>query len=125
MGFEHDRPKGANFKDSTSAPRPVRWDDEEDVRAWISALREGVEDLRGAARDRARRKRQRVLSRYEARRQIGAAWRALTVLLQAGEAGLDGPAPREPEPLPEGRTGEDEPPFSSQRPTSTPPDPAS
>jgi hypothetical protein len=120
MGFDHDRPKGANFKDTTSAPRPVRWEDEEDVRAWVSALREGVEDLRGAARDRARRKRQRVLSRYEARRQILAASQALEVLLQAAEAGFGGSAPRDPDPQPEGGTGEDEPPFSSRRPTPSP-----
>jgi hypothetical protein len=44
MGFDHDRPKGAKFKDSTSVPRPVRWEDEEDGRAWLSALREGVEE---------------------------------------------------------------------------------
>jgi hypothetical protein len=123
MGFDHDRPKGAKFKDSTSAPRPVRWDDEEDVRAWVSALREGLEDLRGAARDRVRRKRQRVLSRYEARRQVLAASGALAVLLQAAEAGFGGPAPRDPDPQPEQEAREDDPPFSSRRPTT--PEPAS
>jgi hypothetical protein len=120
MGFDHKRPKGANFKDTTSAPRPVRWEDEDDVQAWFSALREGVADLRGAARDRVRRKRQRVLSRHEARRQVLAASRSLAALLEAGQAGFGGSAPRDPDPLPEGGTGEDEPPFSSKRPIPSP-----
>jgi hypothetical protein len=122
MGFEHEGPEGANFRD-TCAPQPVRWEDREEVRRWLRALREVVKDLRAAGRDRVRRKRKRVLSRHEAGRQLGDAWSRTERLLLAGEAGL-GRAPHDPEPLPEGGPG-DEPPFSSSRPTSTPPDTAS
>ena len=121
MEFEHEGPGGANFGD-TSAPKAVNWEDREEARRWLLRLLEVMKDLRGAARDRVRRKRRRVLSRYEARRQIAEAWRRIMMLMRAGEAGLGEPGPREPEPQPEG--GGDEPPFSSRRPTSTPPDQA-
>jgi hypothetical protein len=114
-----DGRSGANFRD-TSAPQAVQWEDREEVRRWLRALLEVVKDLRAAARDRARRKRRRVLSRAEARRQIGDAWRRIARLVRAGEAGLDGIGPCDPEPPPEGGTGEDAPPFSSRRPTPPP-----
>lgn len=118
MGFDHNCPEGANFGDSSFVPRPVRWEDAAEVRRWFSALEEGVKDLRGAARDRVRRKRHRVLSRHEARRQVLAAERALAALLQAGLAGW--PAPREPDPEPGEGSPEGDPPFSSRRPTTPP-----
>ena len=119
MKFEHEGPDGANFRD-TSASKAVRWEDRDEARRWLLALLVVMKDLRGAARDRVRRKRRRVLSRYEARRQIADAWRRLMAMIRAAEAGLDGPGPREPEPLPEEGTGGDAPPFSSRRPTNPP-----
>jgi hypothetical protein len=119
MGFEHEGPGGANFRD-TSARKALNWEDQDEARRWLLALLAAVKDLRGAARDRVRRKRRRVLSRYEARRQIAEAWRRVEELVRAGEAGLGGPGPVEPEPQPEGGAGEDAPPFSSRRPTNPP-----
>jgi hypothetical protein len=116
MGFEHEGPAGANFRDSSCAPQAVQWEDGEEVRRWLEALGEAVKDLRAAGRDRARPKRRRVLSRHEAGRQLGDAWSRAARLLRAGEAGLGRIVPCEPEPAPEGGP-EDEPPFSSHRPT--------
>ena len=117
MGFDHEGPDGANFRDRC-ALQVVRWEDKEEVRHWLDALREVMKDLRGAGRDRMRRKRHRVLSRHEAGRQLGEAWERGDRLLQAGEAGLGRLslcriAPPE---------GGDEPPCSSSRPIGTPPD---
>jgi hypothetical protein len=123
MGLDHEGPGGANFGD-TSASQAVRWEDRDEVRRWLLAVLEAVKDLRAAARDRVRRKRRRVLSRYEARRQIRDSWDRIERLVRAAEAGLEGMGPREPEPQPEGGTGEDAPPFSNRRPT-TPPETAS
>ena len=124
MGFEHKGPEGANIGD-TRGVRGVRWEDREEVRGWLRLLLEAAKELRAAGRDRVRRKRGRVLSRHEAGRQLGDSWRRVKRLVQAGEAGLDGLMPREPEPLPEKGSDGDEPPFSSSRPTTTPPDAAS
>jgi hypothetical protein len=119
MGFDHEGPDGANFRDSSCVPQPVRWEDGEEVRRWLRALREVVKDLRAAGRDRVCRKRKRVLSRHEAGRQLDDAWGRTERLLQAGEAGLGRLVPHEAEPPPEGGAG-DEPPFSSNRPTPSP-----
>jgi hypothetical protein len=123
MGFDHEGPGGANFGD-TRASKAVQWEDRDEARRWLLALLEAVKDLRAAARDRVRRKRRRVLSRCEARRQIAEAWHRIERLVQAAEAGLGGPGPSEPEPQPEAGPGEDAPPFSGRRPT-TPPETAS
>ena len=124
MKDDHKGPKGGKFMDPSCVPPAVPWGDEASVRRWFSALREGVKDLRGAARDRVRRKKERVLSRYEARRQIVDASQQLLWLLEAGEAGFDGPAPHEPEGALEGGGGDEPPPLSGKRPRSTPPDEA-
>jgi hypothetical protein len=121
MGFDHEGPDGSNFRD-TSASQAIRWEDRDEARRWLLALLEAVKDLRAAARDRVRRKRRRVLSRHEARRQIAEAWGRIERLVQAAEAGLEGIGPRDPDPQPEGGEGGggDAPPFSSRRPTNPP-----
>jgi hypothetical protein len=71
----------------------VRWTDPEDVRLWLAALRSAAHDGLAAGEDAVRPKRDRVLSRDEARRKLEAADKTITVLLDAGERGL----PRPPE----------------------------
>ena len=66
----------------------VRWEDLDDVRLWIAALRAAVDDALGAGEDAARPKRDRVLSRAEARRKIEAAELTIEALLNAGERSL-------------------------------------
>ena len=88
-----ERPEGANF-------RAVCWENPEDVQRWLTAVEEHVADLSAAARDRTRKKRGRVLSRQEARRQATAAVESLARLFAAAKAGLppSEPAPEPPEP---------------------------
>ena len=124
MKSKHNRPDGVNFWVGGSAPRRVRWEDEADVRRWFEALWEAVKDLRGAARDRVRRKERRVLSRFEARRQIATANRELFWLLQAAGVGLETLAPRGLAPLDDEEEQEDAPPHSGKRPRTTPSDAA-
>jgi hypothetical protein len=87
--------QGAPFADPPShaaAREMVRWTDPEDVRLWIAALRSAVHDGLAAGEDAVRPKRDRVLSRDEARRKLEAADKTITALLEAGERGLP-PAP--------------------------------
>jgi hypothetical protein len=124
MGFDHDCPGGANFDDQTCGRPAVQWEDAAEVRRWFDALKDAVKDLRGAARDRSRRKRKRVLSRFEAGRQVRASSKRALSLLRAGEAGWrERFSPCDPGSGPERGSGEDAPPVSSSRPT--PPDSAS
>ena len=117
MGFDHNSPKRAKFSDPTCGQAAVRWDDAEEVQRWFEAMEEAVRDLRGAARDRVRRKRGRVLSRHEAKRQVGESSKRSLSLLKAGEAGWRGRlGPRDPDPAPGEGSREDDPPFSSSRP---------
>ena len=69
----------------------VRWTDPEDVRLWIAALRSAAHDGLAAGEDAVRPKRERVLSRDEARRKLEAADKTVTSLLEAGERGLPRP----------------------------------
>lgn len=69
----------------------VRWTDPEDVRLWIAALRSAAHDGLAAGEDAVRPKRDRVLSRDEARRKLEAADKTITILLEAGERGLPHP----------------------------------
>jgi hypothetical protein len=98
-----ERPEGAKF-------RAISWENAEQVRSWLSSVEEQVGELGAAARDRLRKRRERVLSRHEASRQAQAAMQALDRLLAAAKAGLD--------PLPEPPDGpeEEEPPQSERRP---------
>ena len=98
-----ERPEGANF-------RAICWENPEDVRCWLTAVKEHVDDLGAAARDRTRKKRGRVLSRQEARRQATAAMESLDGLFAAANAGLQ---PSEPVPEPPERK---EAPQSERRP---------
>lgn len=86
------RPPGVITTDpsssSTTARDAVRWDDPEDVRLWLASLRSAVEDAVAAGEDAARPKRDRVLSRAEARRKLTAAEQAIASLLDAGERSL-------------------------------------
>ena len=61
MGFEHEGPGGANFGDHSCGQPVVRWEDAAEVRRWFEALKDAVKDLRGAARDRVRPRRQRII----------------------------------------------------------------
>jgi hypothetical protein len=67
------RPQGVTSTDlpSPSAVREaVHWSDPEDVRIWIAALRSAAHDGLAAGEDATRPKRDRVLSRSEARRKL-------------------------------------------------------
>lgn len=92
------RPQGVTSTDLPS-PSPAReavhWNEPEDVRLWIAALRSAAHDGIAAGEDAARPKRDRVLSRNEARRKLDAADRTIASLLDAGERGLP-PALSEP-----------------------------
>ena len=99
-----ERPEGANF-------RAVCWENPEQVRCWLTAVKEHVADVGAAVRDRTRKKGGRVLSRHEARRQATAAMGSLDRLFAAADAGL---SPSEP-------VAGEESPRSERRPT--PPSP--
>jgi hypothetical protein len=73
---------------SPCLPRPVRWDEPEDVRAWLARARARVADLAALAREGCRHGKDRVLSRAERGRQTRAAEHSLRMLLDAAEAGL-------------------------------------
>ena len=103
-----ERPEGAKF-------HAVCWENPEDVRCWLTAVKEHVDDLGAAVWDRVRKKGGRVLSRHEARRQATAAMESLGRLFAAAKAGLP-PS----EPVPEPPEGEESP-RSERRPT--PPSP--
>jgi hypothetical protein len=118
MGFDHDGPEGANFK-GTGALQAVRWEDKEEVRQWLAALREVVNDLGGAGLDQARRKRHRKMSRQEASQQIDEASERADRLIEAAEAGFGRLLLRQLASKPQGG---DEPSSSSSGPEDTPPD---
>ena len=69
-------------------PPPLRWDDADRARAWVTDLREQILDALAAGEDAARPARRRVLSRAEAGRKLRAAKRSILALLDAAEAGL-------------------------------------
>ena len=94
-----ERPQGAKFR-AVCLQNPV------EARRWLEAVEEQLADLSAAVGDRVRKKRDRVLSRHEAKRQADEAFHALDQLLGAAKVGLkqaDPPAPM-PEPsTPEGK----------------------
>jgi hypothetical protein len=110
-----ERPEGAKF-------RAVRWEDPAEVERWLGALQDNVAEVQAAARDRVRKKRERVLSRAEARRQVRAAGRAIARLFEAAQAGLGPSDPFDPVPSPNepdaGEAGES--PSSARRPVAPP-----
>jgi hypothetical protein len=63
-------------------------DDTQEVRRWITLLREQVDQGFGAAEDATRPVRERVFSRHEARRRIEHAEKLIRNLLDAAEARL-------------------------------------
>lgn len=69
----------------------MRWEDPEDIRLWIAALRSAADDGLGAGEDASRPKRDRVLSHAEARRRIVLGEQKITGLLDAGERGPEKP----------------------------------
>jgi hypothetical protein len=118
MGFDHEGPGGANFDDQVCGRPAVQWEDAAEVERWFEAVRDAVKDLRGAGRDRSRRRRKRVLSRFEASRQVGESSKRALSLLSAGETGWRSRfSPCDPGRGPERGPKEDDPPFSSSRPT--------
>jgi hypothetical protein len=89
-----ERPRGANPTDppsSSIARDAVRWEDPEDIRLWIAALRSVADEGMGAGEDATRPKCERVLSRAEARRRLVRGEKEITILLDAGERGLETP----------------------------------
>ena len=92
------RPQGVTPTDPASpstAREAVHWNEPDDVRLWIAALRSAAHDGLAAGEDATRPKRERVLSRNEARRQLNAADHTITALLDAGTRGAL-PEPHEP-----------------------------
>ena len=118
MGFDHEGPKGGNFKDAGEL-QAVRFEDKEEVRHWLDALREVVNNLGGAALDQTRRKRNRTMSRQEASQQIDEASERADRLIEAAEAGFGRLLLRQLASKPQGG---DEPPGSSSEPEGSPPD---
>jgi len=95
MSNTSKHPQGTSSTETSShhaVREVVRWTDPEDVRLWIAALRSVAHDGLAAGEDAVRPKRDRVLSRDEARRKLEAADKSITSLLEAGERGL----PRSP-----------------------------
>ena len=88
------RPQGVTPTDppSPSAAREaVRWNEPDDVRLWIAALRSAAHDGLAASEDATRPKRDRVLPHGEARRRIALGEQRIANLLDAGERGLEKP----------------------------------
>src|SRR4051812_21967178 len=73
---------------SPRSRRPLHWADPAQARAWLADARATAADLAAAAREGSRRRKRRVLSRAEIRRQAHDAERALLSLFDAAEAGL-------------------------------------
>jgi hypothetical protein len=90
------RASDANPTDLPSLSAPlrdaVRWEDPEDIRLWIAALRAASDEGLGAGEDAARPKRNRVLSHAEARRRIAVGEQRIANLLDSGERGLEKPS---------------------------------
>ena len=86
------RPLGATSTGPHS-PAPARdavnWDDPEDVRLWLAALRSAADDAVAAGHDATLPPADRVLARPEARRRLTLADASIATLLDAGERGLD------------------------------------
>lgn len=59
-----------------------------DVREWLGSLRSTVEDLYSIGHEATKRPRKRVLSRFEARRQLEEAMQVAKSVLAAGERSL-------------------------------------
>jgi hypothetical protein len=79
-----------NTSESPSTSRdPIRFDDPDSVRAWLTAVRPLVGEIIEWGRDAARPKRERVLSHWEVLRRIRRAARTLEDLFAAAERALD------------------------------------
>jgi hypothetical protein len=83
-----DAPPATQGAAAESAARPLRWGDPAHARDWLTAARDAFDDLAAAAREGSRRRKDRVLSRAEVRRQGRDAESRLTALFEAAEAGL-------------------------------------
>ena len=70
----------------------VHWNDPEDIKLWIVALRGEIDDVIAACEDATRPQADRVLSRAETRRRLLAAETQIARLLDAGERSLDAPS---------------------------------
>jgi hypothetical protein len=67
----------------------LRFDDREQMREWLKALRDAIDDAIAAGDDATRRVRKRVLSRAEARRKLREAESSIDGLLAVAESALD------------------------------------
>ena len=67
----------------------LRFDDGEQMREWVKALRDAIDDGIAAGDDATRRFSKRVLSRAEARRKLREAESSIEGLLSLAERALD------------------------------------
>ena len=67
----------------------LRWDDREQMRQWLTVLREATHDSYAAGEDATRPLRDRVLSRAEAKRRLCEAQTSIEKLLTLAENALD------------------------------------
>jgi len=93
MNADRQYPDDAEtFDGQTDRPPPpdhaLRFDDPADVREWLRLLKEQVDEGFGTAEDATRPFRERVFSRYEARRRIEHAEKFIRNLLDSAERGL-------------------------------------
>lgn len=70
----------------------VNFDDRAEVADWLSAVMTRIDDLEGIAGAALKPKNERVVSRAELRRELGAALRELHRLCRAGERGVRKPS---------------------------------
>jgi len=64
--------------------------DPEEARVWLTELRSSIEDIYSIGYEATKRPRKRVLSRFEARRQLEEVKHGLDQILAAARRGLDG-----------------------------------
>lgn len=72
------------------ASPPLRWNDPEVVRRWLSTLRTGIEDAQAATEDQLLPHRQRRLGHLEAERITRESFRGLGEALSFAERSLPG-----------------------------------
>ena len=84
MAENDNGPKSGRIPTAT-----LRFDDREQMRGWLKALRDAIDDGFAAGDDATRRFKKRVLSRAEARRKLCEAERSIEELLSLAERALD------------------------------------
>jgi hypothetical protein len=84
MTEKDNGPKSGRFQTER-----LRFDDVEQMREWLKALREATDDAIGAGEDATRRFSKRVLSRAEVRRKLREAEDSIESLIAYAEAALE------------------------------------